>query len=258
MDVRAILAAGLLLSVLGTGNSALAQKPGGTLKIYHRDSPASMSILEEATLSTSMPMMGVFNNLLLYDQHVAQNSVQAIIPELATSWSWSEDGKELSFTLRRGVKWHDGRPFTANDVNCTWDMLTGKSTEKLRINPRKAWYENLEDVTTAGDYAVTFRLRRPQPALLTLLASGLAPVYPCHVPPRDMRSHPIGTGPFKFVGFKPNESIRVTRNPDYWKQGRPYLDGIDYTIVPNRSTAVLGFAAGKFDMTWPTMSRSRF
>ena len=66
-----------------------------------------------------------------------------------------------------------------------------------------------------------------------------------------MRSHPIGTGPFKFVAFKPNESIRVTRDPDYWKPGRPYLDGIDYTIVPNRSTAVLGFAAGKFDLTWP-------
>jgi len=251
MDIRAIRAAGLLLLVLSAGNPALAQKPGGTLKVYHRDSPASMSILEEATLSTSMPMMGVFNNLLLYDQHVAQSSLKAIVPELATSWSWSEDGKELSFTLRQDVKWHDGRPFTANDVKCTWDMLTGKSSEKLRINPRKAWYENLEEVTTEGDYVVTFRLRRPQPALLALLASGLAPVYPCHTAPREMRSHPIGTGPFKFVAFKPNEGIRVTRNPDYWKPGRPYLDGIDYTIVPNRSTAVLGFAAGKFDMTWP-------
>ena len=138
MIIRAIVAASLLLPGLAAGNPALAQKQGGTLKIYHRDSPASMSILEEATLSTSMPMMGVFNNLLLYDQHVAQNSLQAIVPELATGWSWSEDRKELSFTLRQGVKWHDGRPFTANDVKCTWDLLTGKSSEKLRINPRKA------------------------------------------------------------------------------------------------------------------------
>ena len=67
-----------------------------------------------------------------------------------------------------------------------------------------------------------------------------------------MRQHPIGTGPFKFVEFKPNESIKVVRNPDYWKTGRPYLDGVEYTIIPNRSTAVLGFAAGKFDMTFPT------
>ena len=250
MDIRAIRAVVLLLSVLTAGNPALAQKPGGTLKVYHRDSPASMSILEEATLSTSMPMMGVFNNLLLYDQHVAQSSLKAIVPELATSWAWSEDGKELSFTLRQGVKWHDGRPFTANDVKCTWDMLTGKSTEKLRINPRKAWYENLEEVTTNGDYEVSFHLQRPQPGLLELLASGWSPVYPCHVSPRDMRSHPIGTGPFKFVEFKPNEHIRLTRNADYWKKGRPYLDGVEYTMLKNRSTVILAFIAGKYDLTF--------
>jgi peptide/nickel transport system substrate-binding protein len=62
-----------------------------------------------------------------------------------------------------------------------------------------------------------------------------------------MRSRPIGTGPFKFVEFKPNESIRVTRNPDYWKKDRPYLDGIEYRIIPSISTRILGFVAGKFD-----------
>jgi peptide/nickel transport system substrate-binding protein len=66
-----------------------------------------------------------------------------------------------------------------------------------------------------GDYEATFHLKQPQPALLALLASGYSPVYPCHVPPQDMRQHPIGTGPFKFVSYKPNEAIRVTRNPDY-------------------------------------------
>src|SRR5262249_15850968 len=63
--------------------------------------------------------------------------------------------------------------------------------------------------------------------------------------------HPIGTGPFKLVSYKPNESIRLTRNPDYWKQDRPYLDGIEWTIIPNRSTALLAFVAGKVDMTFP-------
>ena len=66
-----------------------------------------------------------------------------------------------------------------------------------------------------------------------------------------MRTHPIGTGPFKFVEYKPNQSIKVARNPDYWKPGRPYLDGIEYTIIANRSTAILAFVAGKFDMTFP-------
>src|SRR5499425_3244025 len=210
-----------------------------------------MSILEEATNSTEIPMMGVFNNLVLYKQDVAQNSLQSIIPDLATDWSWNEEGTELTFRLRSGVKWHDGHPFTANDVNCTWDLLLGKSQEKLRANPRKAWYQNLDEVTADGNFTATFRLKRPQPAIIALLASGYAPVYPCHVPPRDMRQHPIGTGPFKFVEFKPNEYIKVTRNPDYWKKDRPYLDGIEYTIIRNLSTAVLGFVAGKFDMTFP-------
>src|SRR5205085_7944383 len=91
----------------------------------------------------------------------------------------------------------------------------------------------------------------PQPAFLMLLASGFAPVYPCHVPAREMRGHPIGTGPFKFAEFKPNESIKVTRNADYWKQGRPYLDGIEYTIIRNLSTATLAFISGQLDMTFP-------
>src|SRR5215469_11639801 len=141
---------------------ALAQKTGGTLRVYNRDSPASMSILEESALSTVLPMMGVFNNLVLYDQHVAQNSERSIVPELATEWSWNEEGTRLSFKLRDGVKWHDGAPFTARDVKCTWDLLTGRSEAKLRINPRRAWYSNLAEVTADSDSEVTFILKRPQ------------------------------------------------------------------------------------------------
>ena len=153
--------------------------------------------------------------------------------------------------MREGVRWHDGKPFTAKDVECTWDLLTGKTSDKRRINPRKAWYRNLEEVTANGGYEVTFRLKHPQPAFIALLASGFSPVYPCHVSPRDMRSHPIGTGPFKFVEFKPNESIKVARNPDYRKKDRPYLDGTEYTIIKNVSTGVLTFLAGKADLTSP-------
>ena len=240
---------GLLILLCGAP-AALAQKQGGILRVYMIDSPASMSIHEESTVVAERPVMGVFNNLVLFDQHVKQNNPDAIVPELATSWSWSEDGTELTFPLRQGVKWHDGRPFTARDVKCTWDLLAGRSAEKFRINPRKAWYRNLEEVTTNGDYEVTFHLKRPQPGLLELLASGWSPVYPCHVSPRDMRSHPIGTGPFKFVEFKPNEHIRVTRNEDYWKKDRPYLDGIEYTMLKSRSTVILAFIAGKYDLTF--------
>jgi peptide/nickel transport system substrate-binding protein len=242
------VASALLIAFSGT---AFAQKQGGILRMYSPDSPASMSILEEATVFAEGPMMGVFNNLVMFDQHVKQNSIQSIVPDLATGWSWNEEGTELTFPLRQGVKWHDGKPFTAKDVECTWNLIVGNSSEKLRVNPRKSWYNNLEQVTTNGDYEVTFHLKRPQPAFLTTLASGYSPIYPCHIPARDMRGHPIGTGPFKFVEFKSNEYIKVTRNPDYWKPDRPYLDGIEYTIMKNLSTATLAFTAGKFDMTFP-------
>src|SRR5216683_1140906 len=240
------ITAPLLVSLFAAG-AALGQKSGGILKMYSPDSPASMSILEEGTVFAQGPMMGVFNNLVIFDQQVKQNSLQSIVPDLATGWSWNEDGTALTFPLRQGVKWHDGRPFTAKDVQCTWDLVTGKGSDKLRVNPRKSWYRNLEEVTTNGDYEVIFHLKRPQPAFLALLASGFAPIYPCHVAARDMRTHPIGTGPFKFVEFKPNESIKVTKNPDYWKPDKPYLDGIEYTIIKNLSTAILAFDAGKFD-----------
>jgi peptide/nickel transport system substrate-binding protein len=230
---------------------ALAQKPGGILRIPSSNTPASMSIHEESTRFAVTPAMGVFNNLVLFDQHVKQNTFDSIRPELAESWSWDETGTALTFHLHKGVKWHDGKPFTANDVKCTWDLLQGKTTEKLRVNPRKSWYRNLQEVTTSGDYEVTFKLKRLQPSLLALLASGASPVYPCHVSPAQMRQHPIGTGPFKFVEFKPNEGVKLARNPDYWKPGRPFLDGIEYTVVPNTSTQMLAFAAGKFDMSFP-------
>src|SRR5260221_4852321 len=201
--LRGLAVAGSLLLAVG-GGTAWAQKSSGILKISFFDSPASMSLHEEATGAALRPMMGVFNNLVMYDQHVAQNRPDTIVPDLATEWAWSEDGKELTFKLPQGVKWHDGKPFTSADVKCTWDLLLGTGAEKLRVNPRKSWYRSLERVTTKGDLEVTFQLRRPQPALLALLAAGWSPVYPCHVAPREMRTHPIGTRPFKLGEFKPN------------------------------------------------------
>ena len=246
--IQAALAAIMLLLA---PSLAEAQKQGGVLRVYHRDSPGGMSIHELGTISAIMPMMGVFNNLVLYDQHIARNGLDTIVPDLATQWTWSADWKTLTFKLRDGVKWHDGKPFTSADVKCTWDLLSGKVKEGFKVNSRAGWYFNLQEVTTNGPTEATFHLKEPQPALLALLASGFSPVYPCHVSPRDMRIAPIGTGPFKFVEFKANEGMKVTRNPDYWKPGRPYLDGVEYTIIPNRSTAMLSFIAGKFDLTFP-------
>ena len=243
------LALACLLAVLCLAAPAQAQKQGGVLRVTHRDNPPSASILEEATISTDMPFMAVFNNLVVFDPNARQNRLEAVVPELATSWSLSDDDRTLTFQLRDGVRWHDGKPFTSADVKCTWDMVTGHTASNMRKNPRKTWWFNIKDVTTDGDHTVTFHLNDPQPSLLVMLAGGFSPVYPCHVTAAQMRTHPIGTGPFKFVEFKQNELIRLARNPDYWKPGRPYLDAIEYTIIPNRSTMVLALEAGKFDLT---------
>src|SRR6266702_8641233 len=189
-DLGAFAVAMSLLVAVFAAEPALAQKQGGILKMYNPDSPASMSIHEEGTIVSERPMMAVFNNLVMFDQQVKQNSLDSIVPDLATGWSWNEDGTELTFPLRQGITWHDGKPFTAADVKCTWDLLLGKANDKLRLNPRKAWYRNLEEVTTKGDDEAIFRVHRPQPALIALLASGYSPIYPCHVAPRELRSHP--------------------------------------------------------------------
>jgi peptide/nickel transport system substrate-binding protein len=245
LNIRGAWAITAFLAALSIAAMASAQKPGGTLRMYAPDSPPNLSILEGSDFV--QVMMGMFNNLVLFDQNVKQNSQQSIVPDLANGWSWSEDETQLTFPLRQGVTWHDGKPFTARDVKCTWDLLTGRSGEKLRLNPRSAWYRNLEEVTTNGDYEVTFHLKRPQPAFLMLLASGWSAVYPCHVSPENMRRSPIGTGPFKLAEFKPNERIRLTRNHDYWKTGRPYLDGIEFRIIRDVSTGNLAFVAGTLD-----------
>ena len=100
----ALAVAGALLCGLLAGGPVLAQKPGGILKMYSIDSPASMSILEESTVFAEGPMTGLFNNLIIFDQHVRQNSLESIVPDLATSWSWNEEGTELSLPLRQGGK----------------------------------------------------------------------------------------------------------------------------------------------------------
>ncbi|WP_428677580.1 ABC transporter substrate-binding protein [Reyranella sp.] len=235
--------------VIGWAGAGWAQKSGGTLRIQHMDTPPSASIHEESTVSVAVPFMAIYNNLVVFDQNAPKNSLDTIVPDLATGWETKDDGRKLVFKTRDGVKWHDGKPFSAADVACTFDLIL--TPDKLRRNPRTAWYSNVEKVTADGPSEVTFHLKQPQPSLLALLASGYTPIYPCHIPAADMRRKPVGTGPFKLADFRMNEGIKLVKNPDYWKPGRPYLDAIEFSIIPDRSTRMLSFVAGKFDMTFP-------
>ena len=99
-----LAASGALLIALLAADPVAAQKPGGTLRMYHFDSPASLSLHEEVTFAALGPAMGLFNNLVMFDQHVAQASFDSIVPDLATEWSWDSSKTELRFSLHEGVK----------------------------------------------------------------------------------------------------------------------------------------------------------
>src|SRR5215831_6981517 len=108
----AVTTAALVTGVfVTTASPAFAQKQGGTLRISHRDNPPSASIHEESTISVVQPFMGVFNNLVVFDPKEKANSPDHIVAELAESWSWDQSNTKLTFKLRQGVKWHDGKPF---------------------------------------------------------------------------------------------------------------------------------------------------
>ncbi|HEY3304513.1 MAG TPA: ABC transporter substrate-binding protein [Candidatus Binatia bacterium] len=241
-----------LLSVLIAGAASAAQVPkaGGVLNATLTEAPPSFSLHEEVTISTVWPMMPCYNNLILFDPLKKQESMETIIPELAEKWTLQDGGRSLVFFLRKDVKWHDGRPFSSKDVKHTFDTIREVEgvTAKLRVNPRKLWYENVESIDASTPDAVVFRLKRPQQSLILMLASGYAPIYPAHVPVTELRSKCLGTGPFKLKEYRQGELIEMVKNPDYFVKGRPYLDGIRYTIIKDRSTRYAALQAGRQDI----------
>ncbi len=247
------IALGALLAVFPAWGAAPTPKYGGVLNAMHREDPPSLSIHEEATISTNWPMMSCYNNLVLFHPLRGQETPATIIGELAERWEWRDGGKALVFTLRKGVRWHDGRPFTSRDVKYTFDLVREAPgmTARLRLNPRKLWYANVQAIDAPDPSTVVFRLKRPQPSLLLMLASGYSPIYPAHIPPAELRTRCVGTGPFKLKEYRPGELIEMVRNPDYFIKGRPYLDGIRFVIIKERGTRMAALQAGRLDVMMP-------
>jgi peptide/nickel transport system substrate-binding protein len=242
------------LAVRPAESQAPAPKPGGSLNIMLReDLSQGFAIHETSTISTVFPASPCFNNLVYFDPLKRQESVDTIIGELAEKWSWQDNYRNLVFFLRKDVKWHDGKPFTSKDVKFTFDMVRGAADAegKIRINPRKDWYANIEAVEVPDAYTVVFRLKRPQPSLLMMLASGYSPVYAAHVPPATYRSSCIGTGPFKVKEWRLGEYVEYVKNPDYFVKGRPYLDGLKYIVIKERGTRTAALQAGQLDVAMP-------
>ncbi len=246
----------IVLAVIVIGSPALSQAPksGGVLNAMLREDLAQgFSIHETATISTVWPGMPCFNNLVLFDPLKRQESMDTIIGELAERWSWQDNYRNLVFFLRKDVKWHDGQPFTARDVKYTFDMVreAPDAQGRLRINPRKDWYANVEAIETPDAHTVVFRLKRPQPSLLMMLASGYSPVYPAHVPAAEFRTRCVGTGPFKVKEWRKGEFVEYERNPNYFVKGRPYLDGIRYVVIKERGTRQAAIQSGQLDISFP-------
>jgi peptide/nickel transport system substrate-binding protein len=226
-------------------------KYGGILRGVLRENWPSLSPHEEATISTIWPASPMFNNLVLYDPFVPSDDSDRIIGELAQSWAWSDGAKKLTFKLRRGVKFHDGQPFTAKDVKHTFDVARGAAEKRFKLNPRKGWWDNIQDITANGDYEVSFILKVPQPSLIAFLANGYTPIYPAHIEPQEIRTKPVGTGPFKLKEAKADERLELEKNPDYFVKGRPYLDGIVYTVIRERAARTAAMQANQIDIFFP-------
>jgi peptide/nickel transport system substrate-binding protein len=253
--MRLALAFVLLVAARGTLPSVGAETPkrGGVLNSVLIEDPPGLLIHESATVSNVWPMMPCYSNLVLFDPLKPLETVDTVIPELAERWSWQDNYRNLVFFLRKNVKWHDGRPFTSRDVAYTFDAVREApgAPARLRLSARKDWYANVEAIETPDPYTVVFRLKRPQPSLLLMLASGYSPVYPAHVPLNELRQRCVGTGPFRFKEYARGQVIELERNPDYFVPGRPYLDGLRYTIITERGTRLAALQAGRLDAFVP-------
>ncbi len=222
-----LLAAALCLSA----PAAMAQKRGGTLVQITQPEPPTLA----SYLSTSGPIGQV--TAKIYDglfEYGFDTKPQAA---LAESWTVSPDGKTVTFKLRSGVKFHDGKPFTSADVQFSIMEVLKK------VHPRGiGTFKEVTAVDTPDPQTAIFRLANPAPYMMAALSGYESPMIPKHVfATGDIRSHPnannpIGTGPFKFVEWRRGELVRLDRNPDYWRQGQPYLDRIVVRFIPDSAT----------------------
>ena len=199
------------------------------------------------------PASPCFNNLVYFDPLKPKESADTIIGELAEKWSWQDNYRNLVFFLRKDVKWHDGKPFTSKDVSSPSTWCGRRPTPPPSCaEPAQGLVRQRRRHRAPDAYTVVFRLKRPQPSLIMMLASGYSPVYAAHVPP-EYRTGRVGTGPFKVKEWRHGEFIEYAKNADYFVKGRPYLDGLNTSS--SRSGAPGRRRCRPASSTWPSPAR---
>lgn len=184
----------------------------------------------------------------VYDALILRGPDLKLQPGLATSWEFLDDNTRIRFKLRSGVKFHDGEPFDAAAVKFTFDRLLGPEGAK---GPQQANYTAIGSVDVIDAQTVDFHLKTKDPVLLTKLAGyGAMIVPPAYVKTHDaayFNAHPVGTGPFKLVEYKPKISLTLEANKDCWA-GAPKLDRLVYRFIPEAATQVAELQSGGIDI----------
>lgn len=236
----------LVFALLALPFAAGAQEPrrGGAAVIAVAGDPGHLN----PAISTAGPVHAVADSL--FNGLVALNEAGNPVPDLAESWQVAPDGRTVAFRLRAGVRWHDGQPFTSEDVRVSFTELLLRYHARARAGLAPA----VAAVETDGLLGVVFRLHRPHPALLRQLDVTEAPILPAHLfagtdpNTNPANGRPVGTGPFRFGSWRRDDSVVLTRNPDYFKPGLPRLDRLVFRIIPDANTAVNALLAGEVDM----------
>ncbi len=213
-------------------------KYGGILRQVNGNAGPSWDIISEGTVGTRHPIQPIYNQLVQYDPLDHNGIPNKIIPDLAQRWEISNDGLTYTFDLRKGVKFHDGVEFTSEDAKFSFERHANppKGVPSLRIG----WYRDLfERIETPDQYTLRLLLKEPNAALLKTIASAYTPMVPRHLLDGKGRISTIdmvvGTGPFKLVKADRNVGYSMVKNADYYLEDRPYLDGLEYTVVVEES-----------------------
>jgi ABC-type transport system substrate-binding protein len=225
-------------------------KRGGVLRYGVLNAPAHFDVHQSGTVSNMGTQGCMYDNLI---RRNPLDSGQTIIPDLAHSWEISQDGKTYTFFLRKGVKFHDGGDFTAEDVKATYERII--KPPKGFSSPRTPLFATVSDINVRDPHTIEFKLHEPRPQnfMLGAFASGWNIIVrkktleDNNYSLRNIPNYP-GTGPFRHVKRIDKEVWVMERNPDYWNEGLPYLDGMEFYNL-NAFSPELGAAllAGKLD-----------